>query len=84
MSPLAKQIIETLSNEEDEAVLAQVLDYYEFLKEKKKKELDKIWNNISEDEPSKDEVEIINKHIDVEKNETISLDDLARDLGLND
>ena len=37
MSPLAKMIIKALENEEDDIVLAEVLDFYEYLKEKKKK-----------------------------------------------
>lgn len=35
MSPLAKMLIEALENEEDDIVLAEVLDFYEYLKEKK-------------------------------------------------
>ena len=36
MSPLAKMIIQALENEDDDIVLAEVLDFYEYLKEKKK------------------------------------------------
>ena len=32
MSPLAKMIIKALENEEDDIVLAEVLDFYEYLK----------------------------------------------------
>lgn len=35
MSPLAKELVEKLNNEEDTQVLAQVLDFYEYLKQKK-------------------------------------------------
>lgn len=35
MSPLAKELVEKLNNEEDTQVLAQVLDFYEYLKRKK-------------------------------------------------
>ena len=84
MSPLAKMIIEALENEEDDIVLAEVLDFYEYLKEKKKKQKNIVWKNISEDEPTKEEIEIINNYIKNDSNESISLEDLARDLGLNE
>lgn len=45
MSPLAKEIIDKLNREEDSQVLAEVLDFYEYLKQKKNKELQK--NNQS-------------------------------------
>lgn len=35
MSPLAKEIIEKLNREEDSEVLSEVLDFYEYLKQKK-------------------------------------------------
>lgn len=35
MSPLAKEIIDKLNKEEDSHVLAEVLDFYEYLKQKK-------------------------------------------------
>jgi hypothetical protein len=41
MSPLAKEIIEKLNKEEDPRVLAEVLDFYDYLKQKKQKELQK-------------------------------------------
>lgn len=66
MSPLAKMIIEALENEEDDIVLAEVLDFYEYLKEKKKKQKNAIWKNISEDEPTEEEVKIINNHMNSE------------------
>ena len=34
MSPLAKEIIDKLNKEEDILVLAEVLDFYEYIKEK--------------------------------------------------
>lgn len=39
MSPLAKDIIEKLNNEQDTRVLAEVLDFYEYLKQKNDKQL---------------------------------------------
>ena len=37
MSPLEKMIIQALENEDDDIILAEVLDFYEYLKEKKKR-----------------------------------------------
>ena len=84
MSPLAKMIIHALENEDDDIVLAEVLDFYEYLKEKKKRQKDILWKNIQEDEPTNEEVEIINNYIQNDSNDTISLDDLAKDLGINE
>jgi hypothetical protein len=39
VSPLAKEVIKKLSEEHDAQVLAEVLDFYEYLKQKKQKEL---------------------------------------------
>ena len=57
---------------------------YEYLKEKKKRQKDILWKNIQEDEPTNEEVEIINNYIQNDSNDTISLDDLAKDLGINE
>ena len=41
MSPLKKKmIIQALENEDDDIILAEVLDFYEYLKEKKKRQKD--------------------------------------------
>ena len=72
MSPLAKMIIQALENEDDDIVLAEVLDFYEYLKEKKKRQKDILWKNIQEDEPTNEEVEIINNYIQNDSNDTIS------------
>ncbi len=82
MSPLAKKVIEVLKNESDEVVLAEVLDFYEYLKQKKRNT--DIWKNISEDEPTKDEIKIINNYIKEENKESVSLDSLVKDLGLDE
>ena len=63
MSPLEKMIIQALENEDDDIVLAEVLDFYEYLKEKKKRQKDILWKNIQEDEPTNEEIEIINNYI---------------------
>ena len=52
MSPLEKMIIQALENEDDDIILAEVLDFYEYLKEKKKRQKDTLWKNIQEDEPT--------------------------------
>lgn len=42
MSPLAKEIIDKLNKEEDVKVLAQVLDFYECLKQKTKRDTTEV------------------------------------------
>ena len=49
MSPLEKMIIQALENEDDDIILAEVLDFYEYLKEKKKRQKDTLWKNIQEE-----------------------------------
>ena len=66
MSPLEKMIIQALENEDDDIILAEVLDFYEYLKEKKKRQKDTLWKNIQEDEPTNEEIEIINNYIQSE------------------
>ena len=56
MSPLEKMIIQALENEDDDIILAEVLDFYEYLKEKKKRQKDTLWKNIQEDEPTNEEI----------------------------
>ena len=80
MSPLAKEVIDVLKNEKDEVVLTEVLDFYEYLKQKKKNT--NVWENINEDEVTEDEVNIINNYIKDNVKESISLDSLVKDLGL--
>lgn len=62
MSPLAKEVIEKLSHEEDNEVLAEVLDFYEYLKQKKQKQLKKVWDKIEEDEPSSKEIKLVEEY----------------------
>ena len=57
MSPLEKMIIQALENEDDDIILAEVLDFYEYLKEKKKRQKDTLWKNIQEDEPTNEEIQ---------------------------
>ena len=38
MSPLAKEIIDRLNREDDELILSEVLDFYEYVKQKKQRE----------------------------------------------
>jgi gentisate 1,2-dioxygenase len=79
VSPLAREIIEKLNKEEDPRVLAEVLDFYEYLKQKKLKELQKKWTEIHEDEPTEDEVKIFQEYKN-SKEELLPLDDLIKEL----
>jgi hypothetical protein len=83
MRPLAKEIIEKLNKEEDVRVLAEVLDFYEYLKQKKSKELQKKWTNIDEVEPTEEESRICQQYKD-ENEEIISLENLMQELNLNE
>lgn len=50
MSPLEKMIIQALENEDDDIILAEVLDFYEYLKEKRKDKkilYGKIYKNMN-------------------------------------
>lgn len=62
MSPLAKEIVDKLNNEKDGTVLAEVLDFYEYIKQKKNRELIKKWSQIEEDEPTEDEVKLYEEY----------------------
>ncbi|MDA3733594.1 hypothetical protein PBV87_19130 [Niameybacter massiliensis] len=80
MSPLAKEVIEKLSNEEDTEILAEVLDFYEYMKYKKHK---KIWNNIQEDDPDDTEKAICEQY-QREEQELVGFNDLVQELGLDE
>ena len=47
MSPLAKMIIQALENEDDDIVLAEVLDFYEYLRKDKKIFYGKIYKKMN-------------------------------------
>ena len=83
MSPLAKEIIEKLNKEDDARVLGEVLDFYEYLKQKKDKALQKKWTEIDEDEASEDEKKLYQKHKNSNE-EVIPLEDLMEELNLNE
>ena len=85
MSPLAKQVIDSLSQEKDNKILGEVLDFYEYLKEKRKKNLENDWDSVEEDAPTDEEINIINSYIDNKSGEEnlTSLDLLAKELGAN-
>ena len=82
MSPLAKEIIEKLAKEEDVIVLGEVLDFYEYLSEKKNKKLKNKWLDIDEDEPTKDENKLYEQY---KKSEIkfIPLEELIKELNLD-
>lgn len=83
MSPLAKEIIEKLNKEKDTRVLAEVLDFYEYLKQKRNKELQKKWANVDEVEPSEDEIKLYENYKE-SKEELIPLDDFMKELNLDE
>ena len=81
MSPLAKEIIDRLNIEDDELILSEVLDFYEYVKEKKQRELQKKWSKIEEDDPTQDEIKLYEDYKN-EKEETVSLESVIRELNL--
>ena len=83
MSPLAKEIIEKLNKEDDAGVLGEVLDFYEYLKQKKDKALQKKWTEIDEDEASEDEKKSYQQYKSSNE-EVIPLEDLMEELNLNE
>ena len=83
MSPLAKEIIDKLNKEEDILVLAEVLDFYEYIKQKKHNDLQKKWSQIDEDEPTEDEVKLYQEYKDI-KEEAIPLENIIRELNLDE
>lgn len=82
MSPRVKEIIDKLNNEKDSEVLAEVLDFYEYLKQKKEKELKKKWSQIEEDEPTEDEIKLYKEYKN-SKEEGIPLDSVVKELNLD-
>ena len=81
MSPLAKEIIDRLNREDDELILSEVLDFYEYVKQKKQRELQKKWSKIEEDDPTQDEIKIYEDYKN-EKEEMVSLENVVRELNL--
>lgn len=78
MSPLAKQVIDVLEKEEDNNLLAEVLDFYGYLKAKKRKEEDMKLQLVKEDEATEEEVAIINRYESNNSDNSISLDMLTK------
>ena len=82
MSPLAKEIIEKLNKEDDAQVLAEVLDFYEYLKQKKNKGLQRRWVYIEEDEPTEEEIKLYKQYKE-SKEEFIPLENIMQELNLD-
>ena len=80
MSPLAKEVIENLSHEEDVELLAEVLDFYEYVKQKKIK---KMWETMEEVDPTDEEIKIYNEYQNKEQ-EMMDFDSLVQELGLDE
>ncbi|MCB2288510.1 hypothetical protein LGK97_01850 [Clostridium sp. CS001] len=83
MSPLAKEIIEKLNKEKDSRVLGEVLDFYEYLKQKKDKELQKKWADIDEDEATEDEKKSYQQYKNLNE-QVIPLENLMKELNLDE
>ncbi|MEK6263995.1 MAG: hypothetical protein N2B06_04395 [Clostridium sp.] len=83
MSPLAKEVIEKLNKEEDAQVLAEVLDFYEYLKHKNDKDLEIRWSKIEEDEVTEDENKLCKQYKN-SKEELIPLENLIKELNLGE
>ena len=81
MSPLAKEIIDRLNRENDELILSEVLDFYEYVKQKKQSELQKKWSKIEEEDPAQDEIKQYEDYKN-EKEEIVSLENVVRELNL--
>ncbi|HZK44141.1 MAG TPA: hypothetical protein VFC73_07605 [Syntrophomonadaceae bacterium] len=82
MSSLAKEIIERLKKEQDIQILAEVLNFYEYLKQKKEEELNKDWEAIAEDEPTDEERLIFDEYKNI-KEDLTPLNDLVKELNLD-
>jgi hypothetical protein len=82
MSPLAKEIIDKLNKEEDTRVLGEVLDFYEYLRDKKNREQKNKWLDIDEDEPTKDENQLCQQYKKSEE-KFIPLEELIKELNLD-
>jgi len=83
MSPLAKEIIDKLNREEDELVLSEVLDFYEYVKQKKQRELQRKWDIIEEVEPMEDEKKPYQDYKNKE-DEVVTLENVIKELNLNE
>lgn len=81
MSSLAKKIIEKLNKENDVQILAEVLDFYEYLKQKKSENLQKRWECIQEDEPTEEEIKSYDQYKE-SKEEVIPLENIMEELNL--
>jgi len=55
LSPLAKQVIKSLSQEKENLILAEVLDFYEYLKVKRKRDIENQWQNVEDEIPTEEE-----------------------------
>ncbi|PJI08669.1 MULTISPECIES: hypothetical protein [Clostridium] len=78
MNPFVKEIIDKLNNEKDSETLAEVLGFYEYIKQKKEKELKRKWSQIEEDEPTEDEIKLYKEYKN-NKEESIPLDSVEKE-----
>ncbi|MFA9398338.1 MAG: hypothetical protein ACERKV_08755 [Clostridiaceae bacterium] len=83
MSPLAKEIIDKLNKEEDIVILSEVLDFYEYVKQKRLRELQNKWSQIDEEEPTKEEIKLYQEYKD-KNEEKIPLENIIKELNLGE
>jgi hypothetical protein len=83
MSPIMQEIIDILAKEQDAEVLAEVLDFYEYIKYKKQRNKRASWDIIEEDEPTEEEKKICSKYQD-EEHEFVDFDLLVQELGVDE
>ncbi|MDF2614480.1 MAG: hypothetical protein K0S71_2266 [Clostridia bacterium] len=83
MSPIAQQVIETLAKEQDTELLSEVLDFYEYIKHKKHKHTNRLWDSIEEDEATPEEIGICNRYKD-EEHEFVDFHSLVQELGIDE
>ena len=83
MSPITKkEVIEKLSKEEDAQVLAEVLDFYDYLKEKKSKLVQNKWEKIEYTEPTAEEIRLFQEHKKIQE-ECVPLKNVIKELNLD-
>jgi hypothetical protein len=85
VSKLSKELIIELAKENDPEIINEVLNYYAFLKNKKEQGISKQWDSIKEVQPDEEEVDIISAfEKNPEKYEFISLEEVLKELGINE
>jgi ATP:corrinoid adenosyltransferase len=85
MSPLSKELIAKLANENDVEVLKEVFHFYAFLKQRKEDEIKKQWSKVEEVEADEDELKIIKDFTNnPTKYEFVSMEEVLKELEINE